>query len=128
MYKATNTTRIWSDIPIEPHCRQEVDPKDPPEVQKAETTWPTNGREFTSANRRDQRRSALSLYNLNQVLEVLEENIPLRPGETLAQRPHAGGLRILRDIFYELYFSTRLGTELQTQAGRRRAKQSEGGR
>ena len=41
-----------------------------------------------------------ALYNLNQVLDVLEEDLPGK------RSPGNPGIKVLRDLFYELYYST----------------------
>ena len=41
-----------------------------------------------------------SLYNIEQILSVVEENLPE------SKSPMAGGLKVLRDLFFEMYYSS----------------------
>jgi hypothetical protein len=82
-----------------PGCPQLADPNDPRDVQRAETTeWPTNTSGTPSWA--IPLRVKASLYNLRQVLSVIQENLPQ------SGTPMAGGLKVLRDLFYELYTSS----------------------
>jgi hypothetical protein len=99
---------MYADItgyPTPPNCKQTADPSDPPAVQAAETTWPKNRTGIQLPEVGPIKSAQRSLFNMNQVLGVLQENVPGYVNGN-PYPSHAGGLTILRDIMYELYFST----------------------
>lgn len=91
-----NSAGMFDDLigfPTLPNCKQTSDPNDPPDVQKQEATWPKNKSGIHLPETGPLRDIERNLYNLNQVLSVLGESKP-------------EGLKILRDLMFELYFST----------------------
>jgi hypothetical protein len=85
-------------FPKLPACNQIADPRDPPELQKAETTDPTvalePGQDPPPEAEPGSELAALkiSMFNIAQTVSVLQENVA------------DGGMRVLRDLFYELYY------------------------
>ncbi len=92
-------------------CNQIANPNDPKDVQDHETTDPDDGGsvvpdwmpnipgmdlDFLRAN----------LYNIRSVISVLQENLPDHGTFKNPDRKHVAGLRILRDLFFEIYYST----------------------
>jgi len=103
--------------PTLPHCEQQTNPEDSEAVQQEElNTHPATCQSSAYAGsgfpllpgclhmpdtaafdlRNDKRR----LYNLAQVASVLRDNLPN------SASPQAGGLKVLRDLFYQLHYST----------------------
>ncbi len=74
-------------------CEQTANPNDPPEVQAAETTNPTSLAEIDPNNPPDPKLQA-SVLNIHETIDVLNENLA------------NGGIRIFRDFFYEINYST----------------------
>ncbi|MGK5084464.1 hypothetical protein WDW37_14310 [Bdellovibrionota bacterium FG-1] len=87
-------------LPNLPSCQQEGDPEevwDPTPHTVGVPRW-MPGFDIPQMRR--------YLFNLEQVLSVLEENLPRR-GYPLGQGgKFVNGMRIMRDLFYQLYYST----------------------
>ncbi len=75
--------------PYRPECEQEPDPTD------RNLEW-TAG---TGMSRRIPLYVKASIFNIRQVIAVAEENLPDAGG------PNRGGMKVLRNLFYELYAS-----------------------
>jgi hypothetical protein len=90
-----------------PDCTQVADPNDPPQVQWAETHDPHQhgiAPSWMPAYHIPMMRKLL--FNIHQALPVLTENLPI-PGYPLGQGGrYVNGMRILRDLFFQLYYST----------------------
>ena len=89
-------------FPPLPGCKQVADPNDPPDVQAYETSDPhanTGGLPnwLLGKNADDLKRG---LYNSYEVQSVLNENLPG------SGSPLAGGMKVVRDLTFELYRST----------------------
>lgn len=106
-----STTRKFEKLvgrPDAARCRQEFDPTDPPELQREET-YDRPGftgaiPDFVLGGKKEE--FARSLYNVDQVVSSLLENLP-KPGERLGEGgKHANGMRVLRDLLYQVYYST----------------------
>ncbi|MGK5089109.1 hypothetical protein WDW86_16250 [Bdellovibrionota bacterium FG-2] len=98
-------------FPALPKCKQIADPSDPKSVQDAETTNPDDGGSIVpdwmpNAFGMDFEFLRANLYNIRQVISVLQENLPDSGSFRNPDRKHAGGLKILRDLFFEIYYST----------------------
>jgi hypothetical protein len=91
-------------------CNQAADPSDPADVQYGETHDPyAHGIApgWLPAVHIPLMRKYL--FNIRQVFSVLEENLPV-PGRPLGQgHKMANGMRILRDLFFQLTYSTPYG-------------------
>jgi hypothetical protein len=98
MKSKSDELRGFVGFPYPPPCTQLVDAKDSPEVQYAETHDPFFhglAPSWLPAFHIPQMRR--NLFNVNQVFPVLEENLPERG---------SNGMKILRDLFFELAYST----------------------
>jgi hypothetical protein len=98
-------------FPQLPGCRQVADPNDPPEVQYAETHDPTANSGGLPSWLPGLHVPLMQryLFNIHQVLPVLYENLP-KPGVPLGTGgKYVNGMRILRDLFFQLYYSSPYG-------------------
>jgi hypothetical protein len=87
-------------FPNLPQCKMIADPNDPIAIQKMETSWPKNRTNVHLPEIGFFKSTERSLYNNHEVLSVMSENSPASTG------PNVNGLKIMREVFYELYFST----------------------
>jgi hypothetical protein len=113
-------------LPQVPFCQQISNPHDPRAIQEYETTdprgttrmpnWAVNA--FNKGGITPDEMRA-SLFNIYQVSSVILENLPTEPGTTASAdfHPHAGGMRILRDLFYELLYSSPTPEDRTPEAG-----------
>ncbi|MEK6704478.1 MAG: hypothetical protein AABZ06_01690, partial [Bdellovibrionota bacterium] len=86
-----------SGFPDLPHCTQAADPRDPPDLQKYETTDPKAQGIFGFMISHEMKSY---LFNSRQALSVIEENLPG------SGTRFDGGMKVLRDLFFEVYYST----------------------
>ena len=90
-------------------CKEIADPNDPLDVQLYETTNPSaNGIPIIDDILGYYRKT---LWNLHEVLSVMQENLPYTSyerahPELMAQRPYGDGLKIMRGLLFQLYYST----------------------
>jgi hypothetical protein len=106
--KTARTFENLVGLPRLPGCRQEANPSDPAAVQYAETHDPyahTGGLPSWLPGFHVPLMQRY-LFNIHQVLPVLEENLPGRDNAYGADSKYANGMRILRDLFFQLYYST----------------------
>jgi hypothetical protein len=98
MKSVVGTLQMFEGVvgyPDLPSCRQVLDPSNPGQ-DTPNPEAPTGGApDFIIP---DWVRA--SVFNMRQLLPVVEENLPG------ANHPHAGGLKVLRDLFYELHTSS----------------------
>jgi hypothetical protein len=108
MFDAEATYSNVAGFPSLPDCEQVANPNDPPEVQEFETNWPSNATGLHIPEFGFFRSAERNIFNLNQVLSVMQENVPLdrsHPNSKI-DPAHQGGMKILRDIVFQLRFST----------------------
>jgi len=83
-------------IPTLPGCPQIINPNDDLETQIHETTDPQSTTNFGIAPKWVK----TTIYNQSQIISLIEDNTPG------ADHPNAGGMKLLRNLFFELYYSS----------------------
>src|SRR6185312_623284 len=87
-------------------CHQKADPNDPMSVQKAETSdnppdcSPVGCLDLPDWDALNLKQAKRRLYNLAQIFDVLEENLPG------SGSPLAGGLKFFRSLFFQFNLTT----------------------
>ena len=104
VYHYQNLLEDLIGYPKRKKCHEVADPNDPVEMQKHETWFWDPVHDLTAAANLlmglDLPALRRNLYNTRQVIDVIQEEAPGSPSA------HQGGLKVLRDFFYELYEST----------------------
>jgi hypothetical protein len=111
-----NWLKVGVGFPKLPHCSQQADPNDSPEVRAEELSnnepvcgWIPAIAPFPSLptclnmpdiSEFDLRNIKRRLYNIAQVYDVMLDNLPD------SGKPEQGGMKVLRDLFFQFNYST----------------------